>query len=641
MNKFYVFIVIMFFSIANNQLLAQKSSVAKKYSSKAQKFYLEGDWDNALKLYLKADSVEAENPYTTYSIGLCYGQKKEYYKALNYFNIAKHKGNLSPELDYHLAKALHQNHKFEEASSALETYRAKLHHQDKRIPEIERLLLNCKTGVELIKNPVEVTITNLGPEINSPFPDFSPAINADESMIVFTSRRANSTGGMLDGQDNQYFEDIYFSKRVNGQWQKAEGVGKEINTNTHDACVGLSADGQEMIVYKTSSAENGDLFISDLVGQTWSEPKDLGQNVNSKNWEPAASLSSDAKTLFFSSNRPGGFGGTDIYMSKKNEKGEFGPAVLLGAEVNTPYDENSPFIHADGKTLYFSSNGHKSIGGFDIFATTIDVKTGEITSRTENLGYPINTAHDDVFFVWSSDSKRAYFSSIREDGYGEKDIYLLERKNKESALVVYKGKVLDCDNKSPLYSKIAVTDNTTGQLVGVFHTNTKTGEYLIVLPAEVNYGIQVEVETPGYLFYSKNIDISNLKNYEELKDTICIKNTKVGTKMVLRNVFFDVNLAHLRKESEVELNKLYEMLAQDLKMKIRIEGHTDSDASEEHNLKLSDARAHAVRDFLVQKGINSDRLQWKGYGESQPAAPNDTPENKQLNRRTEIEIIAD
>jgi outer membrane protein OmpA-like peptidoglycan-associated protein len=633
--------VFVFLYLLNLDTFGQKNIESKKMVTKAQKFYKMGDWEDALKYFLLADSLEKENAFINYNIGLCYAQKKEYAQSLPYFETAKVKGNLAPDLEYHLGKALHQNHQFESALQAFNNYKSKLHHHDKKAHELDKLIDNCKNGIVLINKPVEVSISNLGPQINSKYADFSPAINADESAIAFTSRRENTTGGQLDPQDNHYFEDIYYATKTNNIWQAAEGVGNEINTNNHDACVGLSASGQEMIVYKTTSAENGDLFISRLIGQTWGKPEDLGSHINSKYWEPSASLLSDGKTIFFTSNRPGGYGGTDIYMSRKDDKGVFGQAILLGAEVNTPYDENSPFIHADGKTLYFSSNGHKSIGGFDIFATTVDIKTGEITSRSENLGYPINTANDDVFFVWSADSKRAYFSSVRAGGLGEKDIYVLERKNQEAALVVYKGKVLDCDNKTPLYSKIVVTDNSTGQMVGIFHTNTKTGEYLIVLPAEVNYGIQVEVESPGYLFYSKNIDISNLKNYEELKDTICVKNAKVGSKFVLRNVFFDVNKSDLRKESENELYKLFQILYHDPKMKILVSGHTDSDADHDHNLKLSDARAHAVRDYLVNKGIEPNRVDWKGYGETRPAYPNDTPENKQLNRRTEVEILED
>lgn len=633
--------VFLFLWCISTNSIAQKNSEAKKYAKKGQKAYDSGDWDEALQNFKKADSIETNNPFVNYSIGMTYAQKNEYYKSLRYFKTAKNKGNLSPDLDYHLGKAMHQNNKFEDALAIFENYKTKLNPSDNKTVEIDKLIANCKVGVELIKNLVEVKITNLGDKINTKYADFSPAINADESMMVFTSRRSNSTGGLIDIQDNQYFEDIYFSKSEYGNWQEAQNVGNDINTTNHDACIGLSADGQQMLVYKTFSQVNGDLYISNLKGQNWEKPTDLGVNINSQFWESSASLSADGKTIFFSSNRPGGFGGTDIYMSKKDANGVFAPAILLGAEVNTPFDENSPFIHPDGKTLYFSSNGHKSLGGFDIFATTLNIKTGEITSRTENLGYPINTALDDVYFVWSSDSKRAYFSSIREEGFGEKDIYVLERKNAEAALLIYKGKVLDCDNKTPLYSKIEVTDNTTGQLVGIYHTNVKTGEYIIVLPAEVNYGIQVEVETPGYVFYSKNIDISTLKNFEEIKDSICIKSSKVGSSFVLNNVFFDVNLSVLRNESEAELNKLIDILKKNPRMKILVAGHTDSDASHEYNMTLSDARAHAVRNYLVNKGIKENRVEWKGYGETKPTAPNDTPANKQLNRRTVIEILAD
>ena len=642
MNKFRFYLLCLFLVLGFIKYVeAQKLPTIKKTITKADKLFGAGHWDEALMLYLNADSVAPGDPDVTYAIGRCYGKKNEYYKSLRYFDNAKKKGNLSPELDYHYGKALHQSHKFDEAINELTLFKAKLAPSDKRSIEIDKVLEYCKNGAELIKNPVEVTITNLGPTINSKYADFSPAINADESMIVFTSRRENTTGGHLDPQDHLYFEDIYFAKKNNGTWSAAESVGEEINTESHDACVGLSADGQEMLIYKSLSSHNGDLYISDLLGHTWSKPKDLGVNVNSKHWEPAASLSSDGNALFFSSNRPGGVGGTDIYMSRKDDKGVFGPAIILGPEINTSGDENSPFIHEDGKTLYFSSNGQKSMGGFDVFAVTLNMSTGQTTSKSENLGYPINTAHDDVFFVWSADSKRAYFSSVREDGYGEKDIYMLERKNKEAALVVYKGKVLDCDKKTPLFSKIVVTDNATGKKVGEYHTNSETGEYIVVLPADVNYGIEVDVASPHYLFYSKNIDISNLKNYEEIIDSICITKVSVGSKIVLRNVFFDVDKAVLRPESEVELNKLYGILLHDPKMKIRIGGHTDNDASHEHNLKLSDARAHAVRDFLFNKGINSDRVLWEGYGETKPAFPNDSPEHKQLNRRTEIEIVED
>ncbi|HEX8546966.1 MAG TPA: tetratricopeptide repeat protein [Cytophagaceae bacterium] len=405
---------------------AQVHTSTKRLGAKAHKLYEEGHLDQALELYLKADSLHPNDAAIHYGIGLCYAHKNEYFTTLPYFRTAKYKGHFSPELDYHYGKALHQNHMFEEALAEFTICKGKLHHADRKHKDLDRLIEHCRNGAILIKTPVEVTITNLGPNINSKFADFSPAINADETMLVFTSRRENTIGGHLDPNDNLYFEDIYIAKKENGVWNVTQG-SKDINSEEHDACAGLSADGQEMIIYRSAGNTNGDLFMSQQVGQTWSPPKKLGPNINSKEWEPSASLSADGKVMFFASNRTSGFGGTDIYMSTKNEKGEFGPPIHLGPEVNTPDDENSPFIHHDGKTLYYSSNGHKSIGGFDIFSTTINLHSGQITSAAQNIGYPINTAHDDVFFVWSIDGKRAYFSSVRQDGLGEKDIYMLER----------------------------------------------------------------------------------------------------------------------------------------------------------------------------------------------------------------------
>ena len=277
------------------------------------------------------------------------------------------------------------------------------------------------------------------------------------------------------------------------------------------------------------------------------------------------------------------------------------------------------------------------MGGYDIFSCTIDLETAKILTNPVNVGYPINTADDDVFFVWSPDNKRAYFASEREGGYGEKDIYMLERKDIEAQLVVLKGKILSSQTKLPLGSKITVIDNVTQKSMGVYESNSSSGNFIVILPEGKNYGIRVE--SPGYFFYSKNIDIPVLEHYQEIDDTISLDPLKVGTKIVLRNVFFDIDKSTLRNESEAELNHLLEILQNNKNIKIQISGHTDSDGNEDHNLALSEARAHTVADYLINKGIESSRLTYKGYGETKPYAPNDSPENKQLNRRTEIEII--
>lgn len=612
----------------------------KKLTDEAANFFRigkSGDQEafiKALNLFLIADSLQPDDPEISYSVGLCYNHTDHKLKALPYLEKAKSGGVKYPDLDYYLAVSYHLAHRFQEAITLLNTYKKNVP-SDKQTAD--RLISNCENGIELMKNPKDVKITNLGPNVNSKFPDYHPSISADESTIIYISRRDTTTGGQIDIQDNKYFEDIYISNKVNGEWTKPQDLGNGINTDSHDGSVGLSADGQELFIYRWSKENNGDLFVSDLMGTEWSAPRNIGRNINTKkSWESDMSITPDKKIIFFTSDRPGE-GGRDIYMARKLPNGEYAKPINLGPKINTKYDEDAPFIHPDGKTLYFSSKGHKSMGGYDIFSCTINLETGAILTEPVNVGYPINTADDDVFFVWSADNKRAYFASEREGGYGEKDIYMLERTDVEAALVVLKGKILNCNLNSPITGKITVTDNTTQEVIGIYTPNSSTGNYIVILPAGKNYG--VSVEAPGYVFYSKNIDIPFLEHYQEIDDQICMEQLKKGTKIVLRNVFFDVDKATLRKESEAELERLVELLNNNKSIKILISGHTDSDGNDDHNLRLSDARAKAVVDYLISKNIAGSRLTSKGFGETKPIMPNDTPENKQMNRRTEIEII--
>ena len=627
--------------ISFQQLFAQehKKEVKKLVEAGSENYRMgeEGELDGylrALRMFLAADSLKPNDPDISYSIGACYSNTDHKLIALPYLEKAKKGGVTYPDLDYYLACSYHLDHRFKEAIALFQAYKKVA--PKEQLEEINRLISNCETAIELVKHPIDVKISNLGPEVNSQYPDYHPSISADEKTLLFISRRDNTTGKLIDMQDNHYFEDIYISNKENKQWTKATTMGYGINTDSHDGCVGLSADGQELFVYRWSKETNGDLYVSDLVGTEWSDPRHLGDNINSKDWESDVSITPDKKVIFFTSDRKGE-GGRDIYMARRLPNGDFAAPINLGPKINTKFDEDAPFMHPDGKTLYFSSKGHKSMGGYDIFSCTIDIKTATILTDPINVGYPINTADDDVFFVWSPDNKRAYFASERAGGYGEKDIYLLERKDIEAALVVLKGKIRSCKDSIPLGAKITVIDNATQQSVGVFTSNNSSGKYIVILPEGKNYGIRVE--SPGYLFYSKNIDIPVLEHYQEIDDEICLDQLKVGTKIVLRNVFFDVDKATLRNESEAELAQLVEILKNNKNIKIQISGHTDSDGNEDHNLMLSEARAHTVVDYLIDKGIDGFRLTFKGYGETKPVAPNDTPENKQLNRRTEIEII--
>jgi len=631
-----LFILLLFVISVNGQVIPGNYDKNLKY---AQTYIISEEYSGALPYLLEAWKVKNTDPKVAYDIMTCYVNTNQEIKVLPFLQKAKEGGIKDAKYDFYAGRAYHLQHKFETAIKYYESYKATLKPNNPDLYEVTQDIACCKNGMELIKNPVKVKITNLGPVVNSQYPEYAPVISADESVLIITSRRPNTTGGKIETSTGQYYEDIYQSNKLkDSSWSAPVEIGNGINTSSHDACIALSPDGMELIIYKATGHDNGDLYVSELKGNVWGTPKRYGSSINTNNWEPSASITSDEKTIFFTSNRDGGMGGTDIYMTRKLANGEFGPAIHLGPKINTEEDEDAPFIHADGKTLYFSSKGHKSMGGYDIFYCTINAETGEILSEPKNIGYPINTADDDIFFVWSADNKRAYFSSIREGGYGDKDIYMLEREEAKAALVVLKGLIVSCDGGTPVAATIIVTDLTTQKPVGIYNSNSKTGKYTVVLPAGKNYGISVE--SPGYLFQSKNIDIPLLDKYLEIIDTICMSQMKVGTSIVLRNVFFDVNKSTLRPESVQELDRLADILKDNPALKIEISGHTDSDGNDDANMKLSNDRAKAVVDYLVAKGINAGRLTWKGYGETMPMAPNDTPENKQQNRRTEFKVLS-
>ena len=507
---------------------------------------------------------------------------------------------------------------------------------------------------------------SVGPEINSSYPDYGPVISADESVMMFTSRRDNTTGGGIAPDDQMYFEDVYISHNTDGKWSPATNMGKPVNTDNHDATVGLSADGQKLFIYLGNKGR-GDLFECELKGIAWGKPESLKSNINTDSHEPSASLSADGNTLYFVSDRSGGFGSHDIYKCTWDaKKKKWSEAENLGPTINTPYSEQGAFIHPDGKTLYFSSKGHNTMGGYDIFKSIWDDKKKK-WSTPENIGYPINTADNDIDFVLSASGKHAYFASYKADGYGEKDIYMITfitPKNpilntednllasltepvRETVIAkqievplaqvsILKGTIYDELTKQPLEGDIELVDNQLNQVIATFKSNSSTGKYLVTLPAGKNYGIAVKKE--GYLFHSENFDIPAGSGYQEYVKDVPMKKIAVGSKIVLRNIFFDFDKATLRPESTAELERLMKFLTDIPSMKIEIGGHTDSKGADEYNMKLSSNRAQAVVDYLSAHGIEKGRLTAKGYGETKPMADNNTDEGRQLNRRTEFEI---
>jgi outer membrane protein OmpA-like peptidoglycan-associated protein len=440
-------------------------------------------------------------------------------------------------------------------------------------------------------------------------------------------------------------------------------MGSPINTDENDATAGISPDGQTLYVYRGD--HGGDIYESHLKGATWTKPDHMSSKINTSYHETSVTLGPDGKTLYFVSDRPGGFGDRDIYKTIADEKGKWGDAINLGPVINTQYGEEGVAMQADGKTLYFSSQGHNTMGGYDIFKSVYD---GTKWSVPENLGYPINTPDDDVFFSISASGKHGYYTSIRKGGYGEKDIYLITFLGAEKPVVqsneddllagsksavadvmmtaavavktpkvtLLKGVITDSTTHKPLEASIELVDNKKNTVIASFTSNSETGKYLVSLPAGVNYGIAVK--TDGYLFYSANFDIPDTANYIVVTKNVALQPINIGDRIVLRNIFFDFDKATLRSESTSELDRLINLLTTYGTLKIEISGFTDNKGSAEYNQRLSESRAKSVVDYLIAHGIASGRLTYKGYGMEQPIATNETDEGRQLNRRTEFKI---
>lgn len=486
----------------------------------------------------------------------------------------------------------------------------------------------------------KITITNLGKTINTPFSKYAPVISADGEMMIFTSRRPvteKEINKKKQGMENVY-ESYYDEKKK--KWNIAERLSESINQpGRHNSAIALSNDGQRMLLYRDDENGNGDIYESILEGEAWSEPVKLPEPINSEDHESSASISPDGYTIYFVSNRKGGQGGRDIWMCQQDKDGKWGKAENLGNVINTPKDEEGIFIHPDGKTIYFSSKGHKSLGGYDIFKSVFE--NGKWTIP-ENLGVPINTPDDDLYFVVTADSKIGYYASAKSGGIGEKDIYKIypiKKKDKGPKLTLFKGIVIDKVTLVPLESEIEITDNEKNKIISKIKSNSITGKFLISLPSGKNYGINVK--KVGYLFYSDNVIIPDTAAYKEIIKTVPLEKIIVGNKIVLRNIFYDFDKATLRPESISEIERLIQLLNNNSTIKIELSSHTDSKGTDEYNIKLSQARAQSVIDYLISKGIDKDRLIAKGYGELQPIATNDTEEGRQMNRRTEFKILSE
>ncbi len=490
-------------------------SYAQVEGSEYRAKFTEGNRLMEEKLYSQAILIWKElaahdqfNDNVNYKLGYSYLESnKDREKALPYLEAAASKP-ANPSYDvfnvndrsapievyYHYGRALHLNYKLDEAVVQFEKFinkaSSKHHLRESALRQIEMV----KEAKLQIADPKSLSIDNLGGVLNSEYADFSPVISVDENALFFTSRRLrpdSSNSELIDEATGDYLEDIYVSYRNrDGVWQEPELLN--INTESHTATVNVSADGQQLFIYKDNNGV-GSLFTSQLVGETWTDPELLGSNINSNSWESHAAMTADGNTLYFVSDRTGGFGGRDIYRVVKLPNGNWSKALALGPTINTPYDEDACFVHPDGRTLYFASTGHNSMGGFDIFYSQMG-EDGE-WSKPVNVGYPLNTVDDDIFFVTSADGRRAYYSSRQEGGFGEKDLYMVDLPESERApcLTVLKGFVVSPEGtRVPESTTIYVTNSETG-VTSQYKPRLRDGVFVAILPPCVDYSVDYRV----------------------------------------------------------------------------------------------------------------------------------------------------
>ncbi|MTI22997.1 hypothetical protein E1176_18345 [Fulvivirga sp. RKSG066] len=534
---------------------------ADKLISDADKYFKIRNYSEALPLYLEAIEKGAKDPMTYYRVAVSYEQSFEIdnkVKSIPYFEYAIENGQdgLPKKVYFDLANVYHLNEQIDEALTYYEKYKEAVGNDRRALGEVNRALQVAGNARMMMNSPRDIEIYNFGTVVNSQYTEYNPVVSADESVMAFTALRPN-TGKTRSNED--FVEEVYISYNSSGNWTQPQPI--EIISDYNVGTAGLSADGQRMMVFIGGAQGTGNLYSISKSGASWSKPTSLGNRINSRHLETTASLTPDGKTIYFASNRPDGYGGLDIYMAKMQENGEWGAPVNLGPEVNTKYNEDAPFIHPDQWTLFFTSDGHNTIGGRDIFVTRL---FNEEWTTPENMGYPINTTANDNYFNLTADGRKGYFSSDRKGGQGGQDIYSIEMPEEEAniPLTMVKGRILDGETMKALPTTIYVIDKESGQKLDfVYQPDPETGNYLIILPPAKNYDMIIESE--GFLPYTLNINVPGQTYFYELYQEILLKTIKqfdvvVGQEVEVRNAFYDTHedaVTDLRQSHEATLVK--------------------------------------------------------------------------------------
>ena len=487
-----------------------------------------------------------------------------------------------------------------------------------------------------LKNPVEFEPRNMGENINTLYDEYLPTLTADEQTFIFTRLIPDTVDF---GLKILMVEDFFQTNKVNGKWEMAEKMPTPFNSLENEGALSISPDGRTAY-FTRCNARDGygscDLYYSERIGQRWTEPKNMGQTVNSSAWDSQPTIASDGRTLFFVSNRRGGKGKNDIWYTYKKDNDKWTKPINLDSTINTPGNDMYPFIHPSNTSLYFSSDYHLGMGGFDIFYSNI--VDGKFTPA-QNIGYPINTSSDETSFIVSPSGKKAIFSTSLKDSKGGKDLYEFDlyEKAQPTPVVYMKGKTFDKFTSKPLAVNFEVKDINKNSLIASSSSDPQTGEYLVVLPLGATYALNAWAD--GYLFYSENFKLNDISKSNSYQKDIFLIPIIEGESVVLNNIFFETNTFSLLPSSQSELNTLLELLQKNKNIVIEISGHTDNVGSQEYNLELSKKRANSVKTYLEEMGIEAIRLKSKGFGQTKPIAGNETEEGRAKNRRTEFKII--
>lgn len=670
MKKRYLFILALLFQMTFNGFGKGKepNQQADERILQAEKLFKQGDINSSLDIYLEAALADPKNYQLNFMTGECYlSTRHKILGAEFYLKAYKIDSISNPELLYKMGLCYQMGFNFDEAKKYFIKYQNRISnpkYKGKNLGDdmfkVDKRLQECVVGKSFYENPnPHFTIDNAGPILNSIYDDYVPCVTSEDKIMIFTSRRE---GGMHDkkDKDNGFFEDIWVSnKNANGIWSKPQILEGLLNTQEHDASISLSSDGKKLFIRKDKNG--GDIFVSDFVNNAWSAPKSMGDKINTPKFnEPSLCIAPDGKTVYFSSNKPGGFGGFDLYKSTITKDGNWTEPENLGSKINTEYDEDAPYIDAKNH-LFFSSTGHQGMGGYDIYTAKYQDLT-KTFSEPKNLGYPINSPEDDIYLVISGDGKTGYFSTERGDGFGERDIYkftittehdilgtthskkhIVHRKtddfesNSFANKSVIKGVVKDNVSNQAVEAKVYIFD-ANDNLVSTANVD-KNGQFTANVPMDPDAVYSMTISKKGYLPETfSNIKYDNVK--KKFTD-VNIKASKIvaGQSINVDHIYFEKNKALIKETSFGYLDVLADWLTENIELKIEIGGYTDNVGNEFYNKSLSKKRASAVMLYLVAKEIHQDRFSVIGYGQDNPIADNQNEEGRAKNRRTEFKII--